>query len=240
MQAIIIAGGKGTRISAITTTMPKLLLPLNNKPLLDHSISYLKKNGCDNIIVCCGHLGDEIKKYITRNNYGISIKLSFENKPLGTAGALHLIENLLEDEFFVLFGDIYTTVNLKKMLQFHKQKKSDVTLTLHTSDHPQDSTVVKIDKNNKLLSFVEKPGDNWKRYGNLTATSLYILKKEMINFIAKDKKVDFARDVFPKMVKKGKRLFGYVTEEYVKDIGTPQRYKEVQDYVTKNLGFVKG
>lgn len=234
MQAIIIAGGRGTRISSITTKIPKALLPLNNKPLLNYSISYLKKNGCDNIIICCGHLGDKIKKYANRNNYGIPIRLSFEEKPLGTAGALHLIKNLLEDEFLVLFGDIYTTINLREMLRFHKQKKAYATLALHTSDHPQDSVVVKIDKKNKLLSFIKKPGKNWKKYGNLTKTSLYILRKSVINFIPKDKKVDFD-DIFPKMLKKGKKLFGYVTEEYTKDIGTPQRYKEVQEYVTKKI-----
>lgn len=234
MQAIIIAGGRGTRISSITTKIPKSLLPLNHKPLLDHSINYLKKNGCDNIIVCCGHLGEKIKKYADRNNYGIPIRLSFESKPIGTAGPLHLIKNLLEDEFVVLFGDIYTTIDLRKMLKFHKEKKADATLALHISDHPQDSMVVKIDKKNKLLSFVEKPGENWKKYGNLTKTSLYILKKNVINFIAKNQEVDFDY-IFPKMLKKGKKLFGYVTEKYTKDIGTKQRYREVQEYVAKNF-----
>lgn len=234
MQAIIIAGGKGTRISSITTTIPKALLPLNNTPLIDYSINYLKKNDCDNIIICCGHLGNKIKEHIDKNTYNIPIKISTENKPLGTAGALHLIRDLLEDEFIVLFGDIYTTINLRKMLKFHKQKKADATLALHTSDHPQDSTVVKIDEKNRLLKLIEKPGENWKEYGNLTKTSLYILKKEVIDFIDEDKKTDFAKDVFPKMLNKGKRLFGYITKEYAKDMGTPQRYKEVQEYVKSN------
>lgn len=233
MQAIIIAGGRGTRISSITTTIPKSLLPLNNNPLIDYSISHLSKNGCDNIIICCGHLGNTLKEYIDGKDYGVPIRISMESKPLGTAGALHLIKYLLEEEFLILFGDIFTTINLRKILQFHKQKKADVTLALHSSDHPQDSTVVKIDKENKLLSFIKKPGKNWKEYGNLTKTSLYILKKSVINFVPKDKEVDFD-DVFPEMLKIGKKLFGYVTEEYVKDIGTPTRYKEVQEYVTKN------
>lgn len=225
------AGGKGTRMSPITTTIPKLLLRLNNKPLIDYIISHLKKNGCDNIIICTGYLGNKIQEYIDQNNYGISIRLSMERQPLGTAGGLHLIKHDLKDEFFVLFGDIYTTINLRKMLKFHREKKADATLALHKSDHPQDSTVVKIDKNNKLLSFTEKPGDNWKRYGNLTATSLYILKKGIVSFIAKNREIDFAKDVFPKMLKKGKLLFGYVTDEYAKDIGTPERYKKVQQYI---------
>lgn len=234
MQAVIIAGGKGTRISSITTTIPKALLPLNGKPLLDYSINYLKKNGCNNIIICAGFLGDKIKEYIKRRNYGIPIKLSKESIPLGTAGPLHLIKNLLEDEFLVLFGDIFTTINLRKMLQFHKQKNADATLVLHASDHPQDSMVVKIDNKDKLLSFIEKPGKNWGKYGNLTKTSLYVLKKSVINLIPKDKKVDFD-DIFPEMLKEGKKLFGYITEEYVKDIGTAQRYKEVEEYVRKNF-----
>lgn len=233
MQAIIIAGGKGTRMRSISTAVPKLLLPLASRPLIDHQINLLGKNNFDNIIICCGHLGNKIKRYVKSKKFITPIKLSLESKPLGTAGALHLINNQLENEFMVLFGDIYTTINLRKMFQFHKQKKADVTLVLHTSDHPQDSTVVKIDKKNKLLKFVQKPGDNWKRYGNLTATSLYIMKKEVINFIAKNKTVDFAKDVFPKMLKKRKKLFGYITKEFTKDIGTPQRYREVEEYVKK-------
>jgi len=95
MQAIIIAGGKGTRMSSISTTIPKLLLPLNNKLLIDYSIEHLIKNGCDNIIICCGHLGDKIKEYIDKKDYGIPVKISTESKPLGTAGALHLIKDLI-------------------------------------------------------------------------------------------------------------------------------------------------
>jgi len=228
MQAIIMAGGKGTRIRAVTTTtLPKLLVPLNNKPLINYTIEHVRNNGCDNIIICTGYLGNKIQEYIDRNDFGISIRLSREDKPLGTAGALRLIENELEDEFFILYGDIYTTINLQKMLHFHKQKKSDATLALHTSGHPHDSTVVKIDKNSKLLKFIEKPGDNWKKYGNLTTTPLYILKKEIISFIDPNMEVYFAKDIFPKMLKEGKRLFGYVTKEYARDIGTPERYQQV-------------
>lgn len=228
MQAIIIAGGKGTRLGILTATTPKLLLPLNNKPLIDYTINHLKKNGCDNIIICTGYKGYKIKDYIDRKNYGVAVRQSMERQPLGTAGALHLIKDLLENEFFVLFGDIYTTINLRKMHKFHKKKKADATLALHKSDHPQDSTVVKIDKNRRLINFIEKPGQDRKKYGNLTATSLYILKKDILNFIAKNSEIDFARDVFPEMLKNKRRLFGYLTEEYAKDIGTPERYKEVQ------------
>ncbi len=226
------AGGKGTRLKYLADATPKLLLTLNNKPLIDYLINHLKKNACDNIIICTGYLGDKIQEYIGRNDFGVSIRLSREDKPLGAAGALLLIKDQLEDEFFILYGDIYTTINLQKMFRFHKQKNADATIALHTSDHPHDSTVVKTDKNNKLLNFIEKPGDSWKKYGNLTTTSLYILKKEVINFIESDMEVDFAKDIFPKMLKKDKKIFGYITSEYAKDIGTPERYRQVQEYLT--------
>lgn len=227
------AGGKGTRLRPLTYTLPKPLVPLHDKTLLDYIIEHAKKNGCDNIIICTGYLGNKIKEHIERNNYGLSIRLSMENKPLGSAGALHLIKDLLENDFFILYGDVYTTINLRKMLKFHKQKKAVATLALHISDHPQDSTVVTIDKSGKLLSFIEKPGNEWTRYGNITSTSLYLLKKEVINFIAKAKAIDFAKDVFPTMLKGDQKLFGYITKEYAKDIGTPERYKSVLHVLKK-------
>lgn len=238
MQAIILAGGKGTRLKSLSNSTPKLLMPFSDKPLIDHLIIYLKKNGIDNIIICTGHLADGIEEYINRSNYDIQIKLSRESKPLGTAGALHLIKDFLENEFFVLYGDVYTTINLQKMFKFHKKKKADVTMALHKSDHSQDSTVVRTDKNNKLLSLVEKPGYRWGKYGNLTTTPLYIFKKDLINFIVKNKTIDFAKDVFPKLLKRNKKLFGYITKEYAKDIGTPKRYKEVQRYITITKNFL--
>lgn len=232
MQAVIIAGGKGTRMGNLGTKVPKFLLPLVSKPLIDYSVEHLVKNGFSSIIICTGHLSNQLEKHIKNKNYGIPISISNESKPLGTAGPLHLIKDKLADEFLVLFGDIYTTINLAKMFQFHKRKKAYATLALHISDHPQDSVVVTIDKKYKLISFIDRPGENWKKYGNLTKTSIYILKKDVINFIAKDQKVDFD-DIFPKMQKKRKKLLGYVTEDYVKDIGTPQRYKQVQEYIIK-------
>jgi len=228
MQAIIIAGGKGTRLKSFTKgKLPKVLVPLLHQTLLDYIIKYLKKNGCDDIIICAGYLGNKIKKHIEQNDFGVPIKFSKEKKELGTAGGLHLIKNFLKEEFFILFGDIYTEINLKKMLAFHKLKKADITLALHRSDHPQDSTIVRINKNKKLTKFIEKPGDNWKKHGNLTKTSLYIVKKDVLKFIPRDAKIDFAKDVFSEMLKERKKLFGYVTKEFAKDIGTPERYKKV-------------
>lgn len=225
------AGGKGKRLRSIIGNIPKPLAPINGKPLLDYIIEHAKNNGCDNIIITTGYLGDKIKKHIKKNNYGITVKISQEDKSLGTAGSLLPVKDLLEEEFFVLYGDVFTTIDLSKMLKFHKQKKSDGTLALHASEHPQDSTIVKIDDNSKILNLLEKPGDDWEKYGNLTTTPLYVLKKDILNFIPENKEIDIAKDIFPEMLKAGKNLFGYLTNEYAKDMGNPERYEKVQQYV---------
>lgn len=228
MQAVIMAGGKGTRLLDITTdAIPKPLVQVDNKPLLDHVIEHAIENGCDNIIICTGHLGHKIQEHIATKQYNAKIYVSQEKKPLGTAGALHLIKDLLEDEFLILYADVYSTINIKKLFQFHKKRKADATIAVHLSDHPQDSTIVKINKNGKYLEMIEKPGDKWPQYGNLTQTSLYLVKKKVLNFIQQNTKQDFETDVFPTMLKKKKYIYGYLTEEYTKDMGTPERYHKV-------------
>jgi mannose-1-phosphate guanylyltransferase / phosphomannomutase len=234
MQAIIMAGGKGTRLFSLTGgTIPKALFNLNNKPLIDYAIEHSIKNGCDNIIICTGYLGHKIQEYIEKKHYDATIQISQEKKPLGTAGALDLISKKLDNEFIILYADVYTTINIKKMLWFHKKRKADVTIAIHESMHPFDSTVVKIDSNGKIRKMIEKPGDNWSKYGNLTQTSLYIVKKGILNYIPKDTKIDFEKDIFPMMLKHGKKIYGYFTEEYAKDLGTPERYLEVVNQFTK-------
>ncbi len=236
MQAIIMAGGEGKRLQEVTKdAIPKSLIEVDNKPLLDYVLNHAIKNGCDNIIICTGHLGNKIQEHIKGKKYNAKILIFQEKNPLGTAGALHLISDLLDDEFFIIYADVYTTINTKKMFNFHKEKKADVTISVHESDHPQDSTVVKIDKTGKILEFIEKPGDKWSKYGNLTQTSLYLVTKDVLNYILKNTKQDFEKDVFPKMKKKEKRIYGYYTQEYTKDLGTPERYYKLLNKLKTKL-----
>lgn len=227
------AGGKGTRFQEVSSTIPKILIPVGGMPLLDHVLSYLKNYDIDKVIICTGHLGDKVEEYVHKKDFGIKIQISKEDKPLGTAGALHLIKDRLEDEFFIIYGDEYSTVNLRKMLKFHRGKNGDATIAIHRSDHPEDSTVVKINGSGKVVNLVEKPGSSWRKYGNLTITPLFILKKDLISFVEKGAEADLTKDVFPKMLKNGKSLFGYVTNEFIKDIGTLKRFKEVEKFVAR-------
>jgi len=228
MQAVIMAGGKGTRLSDLTKdAIPKALVQVQDKPLLDYVIEHTIKNGCDNIIICTGHLAHQIEEHIKSKEYSASILISQEKKLLGTAGPLHLISDLLEEEFFVLYADVYSTINMKKMLDFHFKSKADATIAVHKSSHPHDSTIVKIDEKGKYIEMIQKPGDKWKLYGNITQTSLYLMKKDVLKFIKHDSKQDFETDVFPLMLKNKKSIFGYLTKEYTKDMGTPDRYNKL-------------
>ncbi|HVZ11461.1 MAG TPA: nucleotidyltransferase family protein [Patescibacteria group bacterium] len=228
MQAIIMAGGRGTRLRDITgDTIPKPLVELEGKPLLDHVIENAIKNECSNIIICTGHLGHKIEEHVKNKQYNASIHISQEEQPLGTAGALHLISSQLDNEFFIIYADVYSTINLKKMFEFHKARSADATIAIHISDHPQDSTVVKVDQDGRYLDMIQKPGDDWPKYGNLTQTSLYLVKKEALDFIQENTKQDFETDVFPTMLTAKKRIYGYLTSEYTKDMGTPERYHKV-------------
>lgn len=228
MQAVIMAGGKGERLRPLTDKTPKPLLPINGIPLLDILIRHCTKNGADNIIVCTGYLAEKVAEHVEKQDFDTFIRESREATPLGTAGPLLPIKNELENEFFVLYGDVYTTADLRKMMEFHKQNKADATLLLHNSDHPQDSTVVKVDSAGRITGFVEKPGSD--KYGRLTSAALYVLDKKVLDFIDSGKVVDFAKDVFPKMLANGKKLYGYASEEFTRDMGTAERYKEVEKY----------
>lgn len=228
MQAVIMAGGEGKRLRPLTDKLPKPLLPINGEPLLDKLVRHCVRNGADNVFICTNYLADKISGHIEDACYGALVRESRETAPLGSAGPLLLVKEKLENEFFVLYGDVYTTADLRKMLEFHRQKKGDATLLLHTSDHPQDSTVVTVDGSSRITGFVEKPGS--ERYGSLTNAALYVLNRDVVNFIDTGKAVDFAKDVFPKMLALGKKLYGYVSEEYTKDMGTLERYREVEEY----------
>ena len=231
MQAIIIAGGEGRRMLPLTEEIPKLLLPFNGIPLIEYLIRLLKNYGIKDIIICTGYLSNKVNEYLLDKNYGINIRISVENKPLGTAGALNLIKDHLEEEFFILFGDIYAEIDLEEMLKFHEQKNADATLVIHESNHPWDSTIISVDNDSKITNFLEKPNEEWIKYGNLTSTSIYLVKKDIINFIETDKKLDLSKDIFPLMLKNNKKLYGYKTGEYVKDTGTLERHEEVERYL---------
>lgn len=234
MNVIIIAGGKGTRIASVNSEIPKAMIPVNGKPVLEYQIELAKRYGFTDILLIVGYLGNKIRSYFGNGEqWGVHINYFEENIPLGTAGALADLKDSLTEDFFVFYGDTIMDIALDKMLAFHRLHHSDATLFLHPNDHPYDSDLVKVDSRNQIVAFYSKPHPNDLVCRNLVNAALYILSPNVLPCIPQGCKSDFGKDIFPKLLAESQRLFGYVSPEYIKDMGTPDRYEKVcNDVIT--------
>ncbi len=232
MKAVIVAGGKGKRLGKLTQNMPKPMLKIGDKPILGHQIDLLKRYGISDIIICTGYLSKVIEKFISEKYRDENISCSLESTPLGTAGCVKELEPELGDEhFIVLYGDIMLDINASLLTGFHFAKESEATMLVHPNDHPYDSDLIVVDKNNKILSFLNKPHPKGMIYRNLVNAGVYVLSPAVFDYIESGKKQDFAQDIFPAMVKDNRKLYAYNTPEYIKDVGTIDRIESVtKDY----------
>ena len=228
MKVVITAGGKGTRIREIAEEIPKAMIPMSGKPVLEYQVELSIRYGFTDFLFLTGHLSDQIEKYFGNGSkFGITIDYYHEDIPLGTAGAFKEITHLLTEDFWVFYGDTVMDINMLQMLNFHRQKQADATLFLHPNDHPYDSDLVNIDKQNRVTAFYPKPHDNRLYYRNLVNAALYILSPKILSFIPKGEKSDFGKNIFPRALEHNVVLYGYTSSEYVKDMGTPARYEDV-------------
>ena len=237
MKAIILAGGKGTRLGKLTEEIPKPMLPLVGKPLMEYHIEWLKRYGIKDIYVTVNYLKDTISNHFGRGKeFGVNIKYFEETIPLGTVGGVKGLEEELGKDFLVIYGDVLVEMDLNKLINFHQSHKSAATLVLHPNDHPYDSDLVEMDKNNRISAFISKPHDNEKYYANLVNAGVYILSQDVLNFIEPNVKADFGADIFPQLVKQ-LPFYGYRTPEYMKDMGTPDRLVKVEEAILSGKVF---
>lgn len=228
MKVVIIAGGKGTRIASVVSEIPKAMIPINGKPILEHQLELAKRYGYKDFIFIIGHLGHIIKdRFKDGSDWGVNIEYYVETTPLGTAGALAELKDSLNEDFFVFYGDTVMDFDMQSMLQFHKSHDADATLLLHPNDHPYDSDIVGTDKDGKVLKFFNKPHPENLVVRNLVNAALFIFSPKILDDIEKGVKSHIEKDVLPKSLEKGRRVYGYVTPEYIKDMGTPGRYESV-------------
>lgn len=234
MKVVIIAGGQGTRIASVNSEIPKAMIFVKGKPVLEYQVELAKRYGLTDFIFVIGHLGNVIKEYFgDGSRWGVTITYYHEQAPMGTAGAMPEIAHLLNEDFFMFYGDTVMDIALDKMLEFHQKHKSEATLFVHPNDHPYDSDIVEIDKDNRLIQLHIKPHSEGFVSRNLVNASLFILSSRIIDYIPKGQKVNFEKHIFPKCLAEGVRMYGYVSAEYIKDMGTPDRYEKVcQDVVT--------
>ncbi|MFH1222823.1 MAG: nucleotidyltransferase family protein [Pseudomonadota bacterium] len=228
--AMILCAGFGKRMESFTKDTPKPMLPIMNKPILEHTIRHLAELGFTNIVINLHYLPEQITEYFRDGkDFGVNIHYSYENEPLGTAGAVKKVESILKNEkgFLVLYGDVVCNENYYNLLQFHRSKKNAIaTIVLH--ERKSSNSVVEMDSDNKIIRFIERPKDpvtdkkqDWVNSG------LYCFRSDILNYIPQGVYCDFPKDVFPKLVEQG-NIYGYPLTAYRCAIDSPERYAEAE------------
>ncbi|MFO7369078.1 MAG: HAD-IIIA family hydrolase [Bacteroidales bacterium] len=231
MKAVILAGGKGTRLGDLTQEIPKPMIPIGDKPLLHHQVDLLVRYGFREIIILVNHLKNPIIDYFGNGSrFNTDISYFEEPYPMGTVGGIKEIESELTDDFLVLYGDVMVDMDIRRLIDFHRNKNSACTLVLHPNDHPYDSDLVELDENGRVIAFHSKPHPAGQWYHNLVNAGVYLLSPAVLKELEKGKKADFGKDIFPVLYQK-LALFGYQTTEYLKDMGTPDRLQKVRNDV---------
>ncbi|MCR5198218.1 MAG: nucleotidyltransferase family protein, partial [Prevotella sp.] len=160
MKVVIIAGGKGTRIASVNKDIPKAMIPVEGKPVMEYEVELAKSYGFREFIIITGHLGDQISDYFgDGSRWGVSIEYFHEEQPLGTAGALGMLKDKLTEDFFVFYGDTILDIDMTAMLNYHQQQHADATLLVHPNDHPYDSDLVDLNEDGTVRQFFIKPHD---------------------------------------------------------------------------------
>jgi histidinol-phosphate phosphatase family protein len=234
-QLVILAGGKGTRLKDRLGDLPKPMIPVGGKPLLEHQVELARKYGFTDLVFFVHFRADLIEKHFgDRKNFGVQIRYVLEREPLGTAGAVLEGFEQLANRFVVMYGDTMVNVDLDRIWRAHEQHKAEATLLLHPNDHPFDSDLVEVDSESRVLAFHNRPHAEGAWRQNLVNAGLYVLDRRALEpfqkwFVTRQPGtlLDFGKDLFPALLRQGANLFGYNSPEYIKDIGTPERYDRI-------------
>lgn len=226
MKIVIMAGGKGTRIAQVNATVPKPMIPIEGKPILEYQIETLKKQGYTDIILIVGHMGNVIQKYFGDGSaFGVQISYIVEEQPLGTAGALYFLKDEIQNDFLLLNGDIIFDVDIQKFLEYHCNQRTAATILTHPNSHPYDSGIIIADEKKRVINWLHKEDERlW--YKNRVNAGLHMLSPRIFDLFTEVKKCDLDRDILKPLIK-DRELSVYDSPEYIKDMGTPDRYYAV-------------
>ncbi len=240
-DAVLPCGGLGSRLREITNDIPKPLFPINGKSTLERCIKELDYYQFENVIITIGYKSNNFLKYIVKLNkkYKIKIDVYVEEEPLGECGALWQIKEKLSDNFVFINGDLIFSINFKKLKFFHQRLSSKLTLVTHTSDHPEDSDLVSA-PNGTLIEkiFFKHPDKNIDKYAYLGNAGICIMNKELLDILNSPKQADpnsFFHFIVKKIFDLKINIYSYNTTEYIKDMGTPKRLKNVQDDLNRDI-----
>lgn len=235
MKVVIVAGGKGTRISSIANNIPKPMIRIGDKPVLEHEIICLRDQGFKDIILTVSYLGEIIMDYFgDGSKFGVHIDYFFEENPLGNAGALFRIKDKLNEDFLLLNADALFNVDFNRFVNYHKQKGGLVTLFTHPNSHPYDSGLIIVDENKAVKEWLNKEEARPTWYKNRVNAGLHVISPKILNVTFDKEKIDLDRDLLKPLCGSGK-MFAYDSPEYVKDMGTPDRFYAVNDEFKKGI-----
>ena len=220
MKAVILAGGEGQRLRPLTKTRPKPLMRIGDRAILDIMLENLSLHGIKETAITLGYRGEDIKKEIGNERYGIKISYFEEAEPLGTAGSVKNCEDFIESDTLILSGDALSNVNFTELFEIHKNKNADISLTLTRMKNPSLYGVVEVDENGKITKFLEKPKMS-KDSTALVNCGIYVIKKEVVDKIPPHTFFDFAKDVFVNAT----NLYSYITDKFWCDIGSFSEYR---------------
>ena len=228
MRAVIMAGGSGSRLRPLTCDLPKPMVPVLNKPVMEYTVDLLKKHGIQEIAVTLAYLPKVIKDYFEDGrDFGVSLRYYVEDTPLGTAGSVKNAASFLPGTFIVISGDALTDLNLNKAVAFHRERKSQATLVLHRQQIPLEYGVVITDKDGRITRFLEKP--SWGEvFSDTVNTGIYVLEPGVLDYFEQGRQFDFSKDLFPKLLADGVPMYGYVSDCYWCDIGDLRSYRQAQ------------
>ena len=224
MQAVILVGGEGTRLRPLTSTVPKPVVPLVDRPFIAFMLDWLRGHDVDDVIMSCGFLAGGVRDVLgDGETYGVRIRYVEEPRPLGTGGAMKFAESLLEDRFLMLNGDVLTDMDLSAQIAQHEATGATATLALTPVEDPSNYGLVRLHEDNRVKGFVEKPSMDQIDTNTISAGA-YVLERSVLDLLPEGEPASIERDVFPRLV--GEGLYGHVSHGYWLDIGTPERYLE--------------
>jgi mannose-1-phosphate guanylyltransferase/phosphomannomutase len=224
VKAVIMAGGEGTRLRPLTTSQPKPMLPVVNRPMAEHVVELLKRHGYDEIVLTVAFLASTIRNYFgDGSEFGVKFHYASEETPLGTAGSVLNARDQLDERFLVISGDVLTDIDLTELVRFHEQNNAVATLALKAMENPLEFGIVITDDSGRIDRFLEKPG--WGDvFSDTINTGIYVLEPEVLDWIAEGRSVDFSGEVFPALLEAGHPLYGFIANGYWEDVGTLEAY----------------
>ena len=227
MKAVILVGGEATRLRPLTCNTPKAMVPVLNTPFLEHVIRYLNHHQVTEVVLALSHRQQTIEDYFEDGSqFGVKLRYSVEDMPLGTGGAVKNAEKYLDETFLVLNGDIFTDLDITAMMELHRDRKAKVTISLTPVDDPTSYGLVETDARNKITRFLEKPQPS-EVTTNMINAGIYILEPDVLTHMPPQVSFSFEHELFPSLLDKGEPVYAYPFTAYWIDIGAPEKYLQL-------------